>query len=183
MRKVTAFFIVVTIISFIACQHGKQTEKPIFVDTLTMCEGDLLFREGHSLDSRVVEAVSSGKFSHVGIVLKQKGKWYVIHAVPGEADDGFDTVKMEPIAMYLQPDRCESAEVKKIDCVDSVAKAAALYAQTKVGLRFDNQYDTDDSTRYYCTELVWQAYLHQGVDISKGRRHGNNHIYPEDIMP
>ncbi|MCQ2254186.1 MAG: hypothetical protein MJZ29_01695 [Bacteroidaceae bacterium] len=183
MRKVISFFITGAILFFSACQHRRGTREPVYVDTLSLRDGDLLFREGPSLDSRVVEAVSSGRYSHVGIVHKRNGKWYIIHAVPGESDNGIDSVKMESISMFLQPDRCLGVGVKKIDCTDSVAKAAAEYAETKVGVRFDNSYKTDDSTRYYCTELIWQAYLHQKIDISKGRRHGSNHIYPNDIMP
>ena len=50
-------------------------------------DGDLAFRRGTGLTSRVVLAADkSGAYSHVGILKWMDGKWHVIHAVPGEPD-------------------------------------------------------------------------------------------------
>jgi len=38
----------------------------------------------------------------------------------------------------------------------------------------DDNFDMADTTKFYCTELVWRAYLSAGIDISKGRRHNIN---------
>ena len=50
-------------------------------------------------------------------------------------------------------------------------------------------YQLSDTTSLYCTELVWRAYLHQGIDLSDGQRHdvplmvsGDGEcIFPSDI--
>ena len=61
----------------------------------------------------------------------------------------------------------------RVDCSDSLALAAAKYAHGKVEAKveFDRNYLLSDTTRLYCTELVYRAYLHQGLDITSGHRH------------
>ena len=52
------------------------------IDTLSLHDGDLIFREGRSTESQVVTSLDSGSYSHVGIILHTKDGWRVIHAVP-----------------------------------------------------------------------------------------------------
>jgi len=181
-----AAFLLIGIILCAGCQH-EVAKEPVVVDTLAFRNGDLLFREGPSIESRTVMTMSNGQFSHVGILLKQHDQWCVVHAVPGETENGRDTVKCEPINEFLRGDRCLSATIRRIDCNDSIADAAAHYALTKVGVEFDNDYELTDTTRYYCTELLWQAYLHQHLNIitTPHKRHNPHKYYllPQDLLP
>jgi len=70
----------------------------------------------------------------------------------------------------------------RVDCPDSVAETATRYALQKVAERveFDGDYLLSDTTRLYCTELVWQAYLHQGIDLSQKRRHDVPLLFSKD---
>lgn len=141
------------------------------IDTSILRNGDLIFREGISFESRAVLEIDSGAYSHIGILYKGEKGWEVIHAVPGETEGGIDTVKIEPLAQFLQPDRCVQATTLRTNTSDEIATRAVRYAKTKVGKPFDNSFDLHDTSAYYCTELIWQAYLRQGIDLSKGRRH------------
>lgn len=157
-------------------------------------EGDLVLRCGWGYQSRVVTQSSASLYSHIGILhydsLDQQ--WQVVHAVPNEAPQTEpDYLKAEPIEVFFAPDRASRGAWMRIDCNDSVAQAATRYALRKVSDRvvFDDHYRLSDTTRMYCTELVWQAYLHQGIDISSGSRHqvpdlfskDGSCIYPLDI--
>ena len=165
-------FLLLASFILIACsnkQSGKESH--IAVDTTEIRNGDLIFRRGTSVRSLAVIAANHDKYSHVGIIVKTNNKWFVIHAVPGETDNDKDTVKIESISNYLSSDKCEAAKIYRITQNDSIANASAQYAMTKIGKPFDDQFDISDTSSYYCTELVWQAYLHQGIDISHGKRH------------
>lgn len=159
------------------------------LDTCGLRTGDVILREGPSLESHSVMMASGAQYSHVGILVfdDASGAWTVVHAVPGEESP--EVVKQEPVGEFLRRDRALSACTARMACSDATALAAARYALSKVGTPFDNAYTLADTTRLYCTELVWQAYLHQNIDVSHGRRHrvgmigfGEDYIYPSDFL-
>ncbi|MDR2890061.1 MAG: hypothetical protein LBV18_00370 [Alistipes sp.] len=56
-------------------------------------------------------------------------------------------------------------------------------------LAFDHDYDLDDTTRMYCTELLHYVFSREGMDITEGRRSrvnapafGGYYILPTDIQ-
>lgn len=177
-------------LSFLSC--GKhQAKRNIAVNTTGLRDGDLIFREGPSLNSKFVKSVSDSQFSHVGIVYKTNIGWYVVHAVPDESQSHkTDTVKCEPIGVFLEPSRAISYKFIRVKCSNQKAKNAAKYAIWKADSHtlFDNDYDLKDTNRMYCTELVWQAYKRQDVNlITKTRRISflgktKEVIFPIDII-
>jgi hypothetical protein len=139
-------------------------------------EGDFVLRCGYGAESRVVTAASHSIYSHIGMLHYDKASaaWMVVHAVPGEAAVGEkEVLKVEPLSEFYAYERAVKGAWGRVDCPDSVAAAAATYALSKVEqhVEFDNDYMLCDTTSLYCTELVWQAYLHQGIDLSDGKRH------------
>ncbi|MBP5376136.1 MAG: hypothetical protein J6Y38_07385 [Bacteroidaceae bacterium] len=157
-------------------------------------EGDLVFRCGFGAESRVVADASHSTYSHIGILHYDSltAQWMVIHAVPGEtvADDR-EYLKSEPVKVFYAADRAFRGAWARVDCADSIAIAATQYALQKVEeqVEFDNDYQLSDTTQLYCTELVWQAYCHQGIDLSDQKRHevpvfvckDGECIFPSDI--
>ena len=141
--------------------------------------GDLVLRCGYGTESRVVTAASRSAYSHIGILYRDcngasSAQWMVIHAVPDEAEEGeAEYVKCEPLSCFFATDRASCGAWMRVDCPDSLALAAAKYAHGKVEAKveFDRDYLLSDTTRLYCTELVYRAYLHQGLDITSGHRH------------
>ena len=138
-------------------------------------EGDLVLRCGYGAESRVVTEASRSIYSHIGILHRDAAtrQWMVVHAVPGEAEQGQpEWLKAEPVAEFYAYERAVRGAWMRVDCADSVARQAAAYAMEKVAqkVEFDNDYLLADTSRLYCTELVWQAYRHQGIDLTGGRR-------------
>ena len=148
-------------------------------------EGDLVLRCGYGAESKVVTEASQSIYSHIGILHYDtpSAQWQVIHAVPGEAEKGEpEWLKAESISEFYASDRASCGAWMRVDCSDSIAAAAARYALQKVEeqVEFDNDYLLSDTTQIYCTELVWQAYLHQGIDLSEGHRHEVPSIFSKD---
>lgn len=169
----------------------RKENEPIAVDTACMRDGDLLFRMGLEGASRVVTTVGGGEFSHVGLAWRKDGHWMVIHAVPNEAPPGEeDRIRCEPIDTFFAPRKASRGAWRQVDCADSVAARVArmAYEKYREKILFDHDYDLWDTTRFYCTELVWYLYCKQDIDLAEERRHQlvipgktSSFLFPEDL--
>jgi len=190
MRK-TAIAIVGVFAFFITgCE-----QKPLFsfiIDETLLQEGDLVFRKGSSIASRVVLAAEKeGGYSHIGIVVKDSTSWHVIHAVPGETNKEYPTeiMKKETLSQFFAPERAVDGAIFRLDTTETVALKAAQKAQIlfERKLLFDHSYNLEDTTKIYCTELIYFVYKFAGVDITEGRRKSfpalqNEFLLPDDIL-
>lgn len=155
--------------------------------------GDIAFRRGVGMASQaVLMSNHRGSFSHVGIVTQIDSQWMVIHEVPYEGrsyDD--DKIKCETIEEFFEADKAASGAIYRLHGLDSSMQnriCSYLFRQLELGLPFDHDYNLDDTTHQYCSELVWRSYLKAGVDLSEGRRtkvsmplFSGEHIIPADI--
>ena len=156
-------------------------------------DGDLAFRRGTGLTSRIVLAADkSGDFSHVGILKQIDGKWHVIHAVPGEPDyeNDVDRVKLESVESFFSTQRAAKGAVMRVENRTEAAERAAVHAFRLFQARilFDHDYDLADTTRMYCTELIDHVYKKEGIDLSEGHLShiripglGGDYLLPSDI--
>lgn len=156
-------------------------------------QGDLLFRRGTGVVGHLVASMDpEGRFSHVGIVIREGDGWQVVHAVPHEPDfeGDIDRVKCEPVADFLgrYADVVYGLYRAKADPMQrhTAGSHALRLAQRRVP--FDHNYDTEDTTRLYCTELAEYCYALVGVALSEGRRTEVNfpslsgsYIFPADL--
>lgn len=156
----------------LAVLMGCQKPSPdcILPDDVELRAGDVVFRRGCGLLSHaVLKADNRGVYSHTGIVVDSCGVAMIVHAVPAEPDyDGEpDRVKMEPPEQFFGSDRAVAGEVRRP--LDSVAAARAaemalqLYRQ---GTLFDHDYDCNDTTQMYCTELLLYSFSRAGLPLS-----------------
>lgn len=173
------------------CGCGEERLRVVLTGHEPFREGDLVLRCGWGVESRAVVEAGSSVYSHIGMLHydEENCQWMVVHAVPDEEEP--ELLKCEPVTDFYAAKRAKCGAWARPDCSDSVAAAAVRYALQKVaeGVEFDNEYLLSDTTRLYCTELVWQAYLHQGIDLSDGHRHDvpllfckdGECIFPADI--
>ena len=173
-----------------ACTKPVKGNEGVQYDTIGLRNGDLLFRNGCGYESHVVTNMSAGDYSHIGIAYRTAEGWCVIHAVPGEAEEGEpEVLKCEAIAEFYRCDRAKAGACARVHCADSLADAAARHAMRLVERRveFDDDCELEDSSQLYCTELVRLVYADCGVDLCEERRHKapiiakGEVIYPEDI--
>ncbi|MFV0537668.1 MAG: YiiX/YebB-like N1pC/P60 family cysteine hydrolase [Dysgonomonas sp.] len=177
---------------FISCEQPNTESSRIFPENILQ-EGDLAFREGDGLASRIILNIDkNSSYSHIGIVVWHNEKWRIIHAVPGEPDfeGDKDRVKIEDIQTYFSKNRAISAAIMRTKN-DSIAKVAAhkafnLYQRN---ILFDHSYNLEDTTKMYCTELIHHIFKTIGMDLTQGRRSTINsfgsstlYILPSDIQ-
>jgi len=193
-RFTAVFFVSVSLLligAITACNHRSTTRLDYSSAQTEWREGDIIFRCGYGAESKAVTWRSAAHYSHVGLLHYDSldNEWQVIHAVP--AEDEPEYLKSEPVSVFLSPNRASSGAWLRVNCNDTIAQRAAQYALSKAEqqLLFDNEYLLEDSTQLYCTELVWRAYISQGIDVTSGHtqpvptifsREGKA-IFPSDI--
>ena len=175
---------------FAAC--GRTAAERAF-PTDAMRSGDLVFRRGRSVLSRmVVAAERGGGYSHVGVLIRDTdGNWKVAHSVPAEREfeGDFDRVKFEPLQKFLSADLAASGCFVHVGEALEPARLRALCDEARQAfrdsVRFDHDFDLADTTAVYCTEFVWLLYKHCGVDLSEGRRRFVNvpGVHGEILLP
>jgi len=156
------------------CKKEEQSGMAVDFPYESLQEGDLVFRRGIGMVSRVVLAADkAGSYSHIGIVVKENSKWKVVHAVPGEPDyEGDpDRIKMDDIQLFFHKDRAKAGALMRLSMDSDLSHSAARHAIQLYRSRilFDHKYNLNDSSEMYCTELVDYIYKKQGIDLSEDR--------------
>ncbi len=171
----------------ISCHRDSRAEEFVLPDTVQLQTGDLVFRRGESRESRTVTTFDrKSDYTHVGMVMNVDGRWMVLHAVPNEraSKQEKDSVKLEPIGTFFRSNRALSGGVYRYpiiseDTLKLLQKGLQLYSRHPL---FDGQFDLEDTTSLYCTELVWFLYQQTlKIDLSEGRRH-HLPLFPELIF-
>jgi len=134
--------------------------------------GDIIFRQGVSVESYAVRTLD-GQFyySHVGIIERDAFDVRVIHASYGEHGQLKDGVLIESLAAFLKPESARAAAVMRLNDSDSRLSLSALHEAErflKNQTPFDDAFDLSTQSRMYCTELIWVAYKHAGLDLVDG---------------
>jgi len=186
MIKTTSSVLLLLLFFLTGCQ-----QKPVFsfhIDETILQEGDIVFRRGTSIASRMVLAADrEGGYSHIGIIVKDTTGWKVIHAVPGETDEEYpeEVIKKESLSQFFAPSKAVAGAIFRLDTIETIALSAAKKAQLvfERNLLFDHKYDLEDSTKMYCTELLVFVFKQAGIDISDGKRRTYPAIQGEFILP
>mgnify|MGYP000979477423 CR=1 FL=1 len=183
---------IVLCLSFLlSCKEARHQDF-LFPEHL-LREGDLAFRCGRSMASNTVLAADAGgEYSHVGIVVKQNDTFKIIHAVPDEHDNEYDVdrVKMDDIQTFFSPEKSIYGAIMRVN--DSTIATTAAHRALQIieqGTLFDHNYDLSDSSKMYCTELIYFVYKEAGIDLTEGRRSNvklpvvsGTYIFPSDIQ-
>jgi len=177
------------LLSLFACSGNTDVEYP-FSD-VELQAGDLVFRKGKGTKSRaVLFADKSGLYSHVGIVSPTDSGMKIVHIEPN--DSGDEIIKVEDIACFFNTKNAEAGAVMRfsdtVGCMEKAAEyAMTLYVNRQI--KFDHDYNLEDTTKMYCSELVWHVYDRVGYDVSDNRRNtidnfpsfSGTYIFPSDI--
>lgn len=170
--------LIVSILLFIIIYklHGEAKQKQNVNNLncdLVVKNGDLVFRKGRSIASRVVLITDrASSYSHVGVIYMLNEIPYVIHTVPDESENGIDYVKMEKLSVFFSSEKASRGSVFRLkEQYMNSAKLAALTAKSYFDdkIVFDDAFDLKSENKLYCTELVWKAYQKVGIDLIQGK--------------
>lgn len=132
-------------------------------------QGDLVFIQGTSWRSRVVllREKPGRSFSHVGVLVCDRGEWTVVHATPTSHGERVECVIEEPLESFVSDEEAEIIGIFRLEGLDP-GSASMICREAKKAARaripFDHDFDATNSEAQYCTELVRD--LFQGIGYS-----------------
>lgn len=162
--------LMLSIILFAMFSCGSPEQAAIDIPTEILMQGDIVFRKGEGMVSEIVlHSDADGLYSHIGVIVNHNDSVKVVHSVPGEGD--FDGVKIEPIEVFFAPNRAVKGEIKRLPMTDAQRSLVGERAIEKACQRviFDHDYDIEDTTKLYCTELVELLFAQCNVSLSESR--------------
>ncbi|MDR1900946.1 MAG: hypothetical protein LBQ88_01505 [Treponema sp.] len=155
---ISAIFFIALLCFMRIYPHIQKPREGLDAETLGVFleNGDIICRMGNRIWSLYFCGVSprDKRFSHLGIVKKDDTGIWVIHAEAG-SDDGLNKVKETGLQEFL--DIAKSAGIFRIkDTVGNTSSAdrIAVEASLLQGRPFDWNFDLNDESAIYCTELL-----------------------------
>jgi hypothetical protein len=126
-------------------------------------DGDLIFHESTSRQSGMVRALTNSRWTHVGVVFKEKTGTVVLEAV--------SPVKRTPVERFVARGRDGHYVVKRLRDADSKLKPEVVDKMRQVGgswlgRPYDLRFRWDDQS-LYCSELVYKLF-ERGAGIRLG---------------
>ena len=124
-------------------------------------DGDIIFHESRSSQSRAIQLATKSRYSHMGIVYRDRDGWRVYEAI--------QPVKLTPLRDWIKRGKGGHYVVKRLRDRSRLTPAA-LARMRAIGERYrgrnyDLYFEWNDD-RIYCSELVWKIYkLGAGVEI------------------
>lgn len=130
--------------------------------------GDIILRRGSGLVSDFISSVLSEPFdvSHCGIVAEHDSALWVIHSVSSSISDadGMQAHRLQDFVGQSKPGSVIVSRLRTDADRALIAERAKGYLRRKVP--FDHDFDLDDTTSIYCSELVWRIIRDEyGVDV------------------
>lgn len=162
--------IVVLMVSFSlsSCYFNAEEKVTKTINTLPnevikeLKGGEIILRKGDGiLSSQLIQILNEEiPLSHCGMIIKGDTSFYVIHAI---SDDykGRDGVQPCNLKHFVSAAIDSSIIIIRPNYPDSILykmqKEAIKYV--KMGKTFDYQFNLDDTTQYYCTELLKHIFV------------------------
>lgn len=120
--------------------------------------GDLVLREGTSVQSQIISQLSDSKFTHIGIITSVEDVILVTHASNDEETN--EAVSETTLDEFISFDLAYSVRIIRLKNIPvNVREKIALNAKQKIGQKFylvsDSMSNSDK--RMYCTTLIYDA--------------------------
>lgn len=129
--------------------------------------GDLIFQTSQSSQSKAIQLATGSKYSHMGIIYKNEGKFFVYEAV--------QPVKLTPLNEWINRGENKYYVIKRLANSEKILDSSTLskmkqYGEQFLGKPYDIYFEWSDD-RIYCSELVWKIYKHStGIEIGELER-------------
>lgn len=148
--------LLIGILVFAACGNSPPFEAKLR-------DGDIIFHESRSSQSRAIQLATKSRYSHMGMVYRQHGAWFVYEAV--------QPVKLTPLRQWIDRGRGGHFVVKRLRRSELLTPSVLSRMKT-VGAKYRGKpydlYFEWTNQRIYCSELVWKIYKEAaGVEIGR----------------
>ncbi|WP_407659060.1 YiiX family permuted papain-like enzyme [Marivirga aurantiaca] len=143
----------ITLTFLLACTEGKKAEEIQEMENIIQ-SGDIIFQTSKSSQSKAIQLATDSKYSHMGIIYENDGRFLVYEAV--------QPVKLTPLSEWIKRGEKGHYVIKRLKSADQILTPDILKKMKLAGEKFKGKdYDvyfewSDD--KIYCSELVWKIY-------------------------
>ncbi len=133
---------------------GHAKKSSMHTQEQSLQPGDLIFQTSLSDQSRAIQLATGSRYSHCGIIFKEKDQLYVLEAV--------QPVKRTPLHKWIKRGKDEHYVIKRLKEAEKTLTNSVIQDMQKMGQAWEGKdYDTafgwtDD--KMYCSELIWKLY-------------------------
>lgn len=130
-------------------------------------DGDIIFQETASAQSKAIQLATHSRYSHVGIVYFRNGKPFVLEAV--------QPVRISSLSSFIGRSVGGHYVVKRLKNAEAILTKPVLAKMQRIGRSFvGKNYDWVfgwSDARIYCSELVWKIYQRAaGIELSPTKK-------------
>lgn len=156
---------------------GKEDQNPgyqLSQEELALLQpGDLILRQGFGVVSQAIREYLNEdiRVSHVALLsLDPKDGWQVVQSISQRVSK-VDGVQKQDLPSFVSESKTNSLVVVRFKGYGEepglnlrVEEAGRKYLEQEVP--FDHSFSLEDSTRFFCSELIWRIFLNEaGVDL------------------
>lgn len=178
MKKVILFLslLVVSATFFFAFSESAEfnvvSKGKSSFDTSILKEGDVIFQTDNHGQSLAVQKATLSKYSHVGILFKDNGKWMVYEAIQPVLKSNFSSFVKRGDQGHFTISRYKNSAVELT--VENIKKMKSFFEKVE-GKDYDILFEWSDKY-WYCSELVWKMYESVGIKISEYEKFGQYNL-------
>ncbi len=130
-------------------------------------DGDIIMRQGYGIVSSIILKTLNEEIpvSHIGIISRGgTGDYYVIHSVSRAISD-FDGIQIDKLDEFINKSRPGSIIITRYNSAKSddnypgkqISDRARYYLDKNIP--FDHSFNFEDTTSFFCSELVWRILI------------------------
>ncbi|MBR5198743.1 MAG: hypothetical protein IKW20_02815 [Bacteroidales bacterium] len=127
------------------------------IDVADIQEGDIVFIESQSRQSPYIKVGTMSKWTHCGVIVSTSQGLQVLEASK--------TVRLTPVDKFIGAAKNDNWRIKRPDQQLPKRISYSKY----LGMPYDLQFKLDNG-KMYCSELVWQVYKDQGIELCEPRK-------------
>lgn len=160
--------------SFFAGKKNQNLSYQLSHEELSLLQpGDIILRQGNGAVSHAISEFLDEEIrvSHVALLSQgEEGNWQVIQSISKRVSNT-DGLQTQDLATFVSESKTNTIVVVRFKGYQSepglnlrIEQAALNYLDQQVP--FDHSFSLEDSTRFFCSELIWRLFLNEaGVDI------------------
>ena len=177
MRNFHFFIYAISLVAFLLsiCSACKKSKEDVLKDADNLHPGDVVFRLGDSSESNaIMVADPEADYSHVGIAVCYHGKMKIIHACPSDnfEIDVNNFIKLDSPDVFFSNKYCLQGAVYRYPNSEVAVKAADVATELyEKKIPFDFNFDINDTTAMYCTELIDYVFKKAGILVNENKLH------------
>ena len=121
-------------------------------------EGDIIFQESQSSQSKAIQEATNSRWSHVGILFENSGEWFVAEAV--------QPVRLTRLQSFIARGKNQAYRIYRASgLTDQHRKNLRSQTLLLIGQNYDIYFEWSDDL-IYCSELVYKVFQKAaGIEI------------------